>query len=380
MAHILIFEKSKTVVGDISAPVYAYIGESGSGKDRRIKLEGATTFDKMLGLYKAGTYVSIGPAEGSREWNKLDKEDQSDYRILQARAKRRTTYKQMGDFLADICAANECFLFAIRQGDDAVWVNPKALKELLDTPWHGVDSVWLDQAADVRGYWAKVIAARDAGKDYSKIKPEHRNERGGSTADLYGPAVLCVPISGGTGFDCDVDGDNNAIGNVCIQPSDIEKAIAKIIDPKLWGSVKDDYDWNVLREVIQDFGLEVGSVSGYSWYSPSQYFEDPGDSGYKATLKLSNEPLSEAIDILLYTFGQLVLDELTGEPKYIEYGEDAKGQMLEEAKKDAEIQARLQELGLDFSVIDTLFSLDNSQAAQDIYNLLWALDGSEESN
>lgn len=379
MAHIRIFEKSKTVAGDISAPVYAYIGESGSGKDRRIKLEGATLFDKMLNLYKAGTYVSIGPAEGSREWNKLDKEDQSDYRILQARAKKKTTYKQMGDFLADMCAANECFLFALRQGDDAVWVNPKALKELLDTRWRGVDSVWLDKAADVRGYWAKVIAARDAGKDYSKIKPEHRNERGGdSTTDLDGPACLCVSVTT-TGFDCSCDGAD-AIGNVAISPADIEKSVTKIIDAKLWDAVKKDYDWQLLRETIRDFGLDVGSVSGYSWDSPSQYFEDPGDGGYKVTLDLSNEPLSEAIDTLLYTFGQLVLDDLTGEPKYIGYGDDAKAQMLEEAKKDAEIQARLQELGLDFSAIDTLFSLDNSQAAQDIYNLLWALDGSEDSN
>lgn len=173
-------EKVKTVAGDISAPVYLYLGESGEGKDRRIKLEGATLFDKMLKLYNAGTYVSIGPAEGSREWKKLDTEDQGDYRILQARAKKKKTYKQMGDFISDMCSANECFLFAIRQGDDAVWVNPKALKELLDNPWRGVDSVWLDQAADVKGYWDKVVAARDAGKNYSKIKPENRNEDHGS--------------------------------------------------------------------------------------------------------------------------------------------------------------------------------------------------------
>lgn len=178
--NIMKNEKAKTIVGDISAPVYLYLGESGGGRDRRIKLEGATTFDKMLGLYGAGTYVSIGPVEGSRAWNKLDKEDQGDYRILQARAKKKTTYKAMGDFLSDMCSANECFLFAIRQGDDAVWVNPHILKELLDTPWRGADSAWLDKVAESREYWAKVVAARDAGKDYSKIKPENRNEDHGS--------------------------------------------------------------------------------------------------------------------------------------------------------------------------------------------------------
>ena len=60
--NIMKNEKAKTIVGDISAPVYLYLGESGGGRARHIKLEGATTFDKMLGLYDAGKdYSKIKP-------------------------------------------------------------------------------------------------------------------------------------------------------------------------------------------------------------------------------------------------------------------------------------------------------------------------------
>lgn len=149
MARIRMFEKSKTVRGDVRAPVIAYVGESGEGEDRCIELEGATLFDKMLALYDAGAYVSIGPAEGSDDWNDLDKEDQSDYRILQARAKKKTTYKQMGDFISSMCDANECFLFALRQGDDAVWINPGARSELRGREWSGDDADWLEDACGV---------------------------------------------------------------------------------------------------------------------------------------------------------------------------------------------------------------------------------------
>lgn len=173
MAHIRMFEKSKTVRGDVSAPVIAYIGESGEGEDRCIELEGATLFDKMLGLYDAGAYVSIGPAEGSDDWKDLDKEDQSDYRILQARAKKKTNYKQMGDFISSMCDANECFLFALRQGDDAVWVNPRARSELRDREWLGDDADWLEDACGVwENYENKKMEAIPPRDEWDKLTLE----------------------------------------------------------------------------------------------------------------------------------------------------------------------------------------------------------------
>ena len=173
MARIRMFEKSKTVRGDVSAPVIAYIGESGEGEDRCVELEGATLFDKMLALYDAGTYVSIGPAEGSDDWKDLDKEDQSDYRILQARAKKKTNYKQMGDFISSMCDANECFLFALRQGDDAVWVNPRARSELRDREWLGDDADWLEDACGVwENYENKKMEAIPPRDEWDKFTLE----------------------------------------------------------------------------------------------------------------------------------------------------------------------------------------------------------------
>ncbi len=173
MARIRMFEKSKTVRGDVSAPIIAYIGESGEGEDRCIELEGDTLFDKMLGLYDAGAYVSIGPAEGSDDWKELDKEDQSDYRILQARAKKKTTYKQMGDFISSMCDANECFLFALRQGDDAVWINPRARAELRDREWLGDDADWLEDACGVwENYENKKMEAVPPRDEWDKLTLE----------------------------------------------------------------------------------------------------------------------------------------------------------------------------------------------------------------
>lgn len=380
-------ETVETVAGNISAPVYAYIGESGSGKDRRIKLEGATTFDKLLNLYKAGTYVSIGPAEGSAAWNKLDKEDQSDYRILQARAKKRTTYKQMGEFLADICAANECFLFAIRQGEDAVWVNPKALKELLDTEWRGTDKYWIEDACGVWDYhekeflkWKKRFGQKESLKKESlKKEPRKKNERGDSSEDVSGPVYLRLADS--TTFDLDFDTwGSSATGYCTLGHPTLTKAVEKGIDPKLWAAVKDNIDWDSLDECIYDSDLEIGDLDGYTWESPSQYFEDPGDGGWKVTVDLGQNPVSAATDTILYTLGEEILVALSGDADYMSYSEDDEESLLAKAKEDPEIQTALGDLGLDFKVIEDLFELTNGDVGQEIYHEIMGWDGYEDEN
>lgn len=359
-------EKAKTVVGDIGAPVFAYIGESGSGKDRRIKLEGPTIFDKLLDLYKAGTYVSIGPAEGSRAWNKLDKEDQSDYRILQARAKKKTTYKQMGDFLADMCAANECFLFAIRQGDDAVWVNPKALKELLDTPWHGVDSVWLDQAADVKGYWDKVIAARDAGKDYSKIKPEGKANEADygnrETKELF-PAISDAAAIRISPMD----------GKIFIPAESIRKAL------RAGGASEGllshgNYDSAIITELCESRPLGKADI------------EYPRDGGYSAGIHMNpRERLETDSRFILQAYVENVLDFAAGagpDTDFAGYGEYGLGDVMKiasEAAADSEVAANLRSWNVEPTALAGFVGAPLSPAAyRMLADELMALDNTVE--
>lgn len=139
------FESKKTeAAGKINAPVTVYIAES--DEDRVITLEGATIFDKLLALADEETYVSIGPAQGSDLWNDLYPETQNYYAELQEKARRLKTFKDMGEFLNTLCADQEEFLFAIRQGDDALWANPELSDELENNPWSGNDddADWLE--------------------------------------------------------------------------------------------------------------------------------------------------------------------------------------------------------------------------------------------
>lgn len=138
--------KKDEAAGKLNAPVTVYIGESGGGDDRAITLEGATIFDKLLALADEDTYASIGPAQGSDLWKELDSDAQSYYKGLQAKAKRLKTYKAMGEFLGELCSNQESFLFAIRQGDNALWVNPDIADELENNSWNGDDddADWLE--------------------------------------------------------------------------------------------------------------------------------------------------------------------------------------------------------------------------------------------
>lgn len=139
MAKIKMIKKDEAR-GNMAAPVTVYIGNSGDGDDSAIVLEGATIFDKLLGLADSDSYASIGPKEGSELWNELDDDSKEYFKELQARAKKIRTYKAMGEFLSGICDNQESCLFAIRQGDDALWVNPDISDELDNDPWRGDDA------------------------------------------------------------------------------------------------------------------------------------------------------------------------------------------------------------------------------------------------
>lgn len=158
----------------VGVPVIAYIREHSYGlgdEDRRIELSGETLFDKLISLEDANAFGSIGPAEGSDAWKKLDTDEIENYKSLQDQARAVKTFKDMGRFLAKRYAPNTGIVCALRQGDDAVWVNPKAGAKLSDQGWNGPDAEWLENAVMVGGR---------SGKKTETIEYEkgHKNSRG----------------------------------------------------------------------------------------------------------------------------------------------------------------------------------------------------------
>ena len=211
-----------------------------------------------------------------------------------------------------------------------------------------------------------------------KKAPRKKNERGDSSKDVSGSVYLRLGES--TTFDLDFDGWGSATGYCVLSHATITKAVEKGINPKLWAAVKASLDWGDLDSCIKDFDLEIGDLDGYTWESPSQYFEDPGDGGWKVTVDLGSDPVSAATDAILYTLGEEILFALSGDADYMSYGEDDEESLLAKAKEDPEIQKALGELGLGFKVIEDLFDLTNGDVGQEIYHEIMDWDGYEDRN
>lgn len=358
-------EGTGNAVWDLFArtPVIAYLGESGGGEDRCIELEGDTLFDKMLGLYDAGTYVSIGPAEGSEEWNALDKEDQRDYRILQAQARKANTFKKMGDFLSRICADSECFLFALRQGNNAVWVNPDACTELEDSEWTGDDADWLSNACS--NWEAK------------------KNERGNYYDDFIANVILQVRKgSGATGLEYQDD----KLYFIYIGIDELTKALreAGVSEELLAG----EDTIKVINDTLS-YHDDLGKVDVETWESPSQYFEDPGDGGSRATLDLNDKDqwheIYYAVQVALRYYALSVLDLFgASDGNFAEwdyYGEADIPDIMKEVASCTKLQASLKEMNLTNADAETLLKAAiNPDTAIDPGNLIIELDGDVDDN
>ena len=226
------------------------------------------------------------------------------------------------------------------------------------------------------GVWLAKEFASLAGKT-EEVPP--KNERGDSSEDVHGSVYLRLDKSSWFSLDFDTWG-SGATGYCHLDNDTVAKAVEKGMDPKLWAAVKDAIDWDDFDVCIRDSELEIGEVDGYSWESPSQYFEDPGDGGWKVTVDLGQDPVSAATDTLLHTFCEEVLVALSGDTDYMSYSEDDTDSILEKAKKDPEIQKTLGELGLDFKVIEDLFEMTNGDVGQEIYNEIMGWDGYEDEN
>ena len=253
-------------------------------------------------------------------------------------------------------------MFAIRQGDDAVWVNPKALKELLDTEWHGTDKYWLEDAC---GVWAYHDA------EYAKWKKrfgqESVAEGNDDSPDFIGPAYFRItPEDGANGFYCDTNADDEIIGWACIREERFKSILTRNLPADL-GKALSNFRWRELTRRINEPDLQVGDIAGNKWYSGSQGFEDPGDGGYIASLALDEKDVAGTTEYVLFVFIKLVLELLSGKHSYSLYSSAHRDEMLEKARIDKDLQRTLDRLGIDF---DSMIATLDGQGAY-LYAAIW---------
>lgn len=129
---------------------------------------------------------------------------------------------------------------------------------------------------------------------------------------------------------------------------------------------------------------DLGRVFVETWNSPSQYFEDPGDSGSRATLDLNDKDqwhaIYGAVQEALQSYALSVLDLFGASDckfvQWIGYGENNIPGIMKEVKACVKLQAALKEMNLTNSDVETLLkaAIDHGTAV-DPGNLVIELDG-----
>lgn len=134
---------------------------------------------------------------------------------------------------------------------------------------------------------------------------------------------------------------------------------------------------------------DLGRVNVETWSSPSQYFEDPGDGGSRATLDLNSKDQWDAIysavgaALQAYALGVLDLFGATNGDfaQWGDYEEKHIPDIMKEVEACAELQAALKEINLTNADVETLLKAAiDPDTAIDPGNIIIKLDGDVDDN
>ena len=138
-------------------------------------------------------------------------------------------------------------------------------------------------------------------------------------------------------------------------------------------------DWGAANEALDDV-FEASKVHIDYWNEPSQYFEDPGDGGYKATLNVRHP--NTAARHVLQGFMLAVVSDFCGEDyvsNYWDYSAERIPAIISNLEKDTEFMAYAEEAGCPMEDVKKAFEASTDNAVINaLGNEYRAIDGAED--
>lgn len=138
-------------------------------------------------------------------------------------------------------------------------------------------------------------------------------------------------------------------------------------------------DWDAADEGLDDV-FEYFQVNIEYWEEPSQYFEDPGDGGSKATLEVRRA--NDAAKYVFIAFMLAVVSDLGSEDyvgNYWDYSAEDIPDIIADLEKDTEFMANAEEAGCPIEDVKKVFEASVTESAiNSLGNEYRALDGEED--